>query len=298
MRILLKKLKCFARYTLVFITSITTLGATAHAQVFTYGETVSVSAIVGTVSDPVGGTFSVPEYPIVGFSGYAYPFASVVLLKNTTERTRVTADATGFFSLSIPEVFESTTLYTLYAEDRNLERSLLLNYPLAVTRGVVTQVSGIVFAPTISTDKVSVKRGDSVEVFGAARPERKLILTLSGERGEKTYQVTSAANGSYSLALSTQDIQTGEYVLSVHYEGDRRPSKLVRITVGVVTQLRSNDITTLPGDCNKDTNIDLRDFSVAAFWYLRPNPPSCIDTNDDNIIDIVDFSILAFYWTG
>lgn len=262
---------------------------------------MSVSAIVGGAPDPGGsggGASSVPQRPVVGFSGYAYPNATVVLLKNAARYIETTADDRGFFSLSLEEQYEQNILYGLYAEDTENERSTLLNYPLVVTQGAFTQVSGIVFAPTITSDVVAVRSGTPINISGQARPSRSIVVSIQGPTSENSYTIQSLQSGKFSLALSTTDLSDGEHLVSVRYEGDRRISKVLKIIVGDKTILRSQDIVTIPGDCNKDTIIDLRDFSVLAFWYLRSNPPLCVDTNADGIIDIVDFSILAYYWTG
>ena len=52
------------------------------------------------------------------------------------------------------------------------------------------------------------------------------------------------------------------------------------------------------GDVNCDSSVDLIDFSIAAYWYQRSNPPSNSDLNNDGKVDLVDFSIMAYYWTG
>jgi hypothetical protein len=44
--------------------------------------------------------------------------------------------------------------------------------------------------------------------------------------------------------------------------------------------------------------VNLVDFSILAYWYLKPNPDPKVDLNSDGIVDLVDFSILAYYWTG
>jgi hypothetical protein len=49
---------------------------------------------------------------------------------------------------------------------------------------------------------------------------------------------------------------------------------------------------------NNDKQVNLVDFSIAAYWYKRPSPPANIDLNSDGKVDLVDFSIMAYYWTG
>ena len=56
--------------------------------------------------------------------------------------------------------------------------------------------------------------------------------------------------------------------------------------------------TIVKGDLNGDRKVNLVDFSVAAYWYKRANPPASVDVNGDGKVNLVDFSIMAFHWTG
>lgn len=49
-------------------------------------------------------------------------------------------------------------------------------------------------------------------------------------------------------------------------------------------------------DMNSDGRVNLIDFSIAAFWYKKQNPPANIDISGDGVVNLVDFSIMAFYW--
>ena len=57
-------------------------------------------------------------------------------------------------------------------------------------------------------------------------------------------------------------------------------------------------VTATKGDTNGDNRVNLVDFSVAAYWYKRLNPPASADLNSDGKVNLVDFSIMAFNWTG
>jgi len=48
---------------------------------------------------------------------------------------------------------------------------------------------------------------------------------------------------------------------------------------------------------NGDDNVDLVDFSILLFYWLKNNYPEG-DFNSDKIVDIKDFSIMAYNWTG
>jgi hypothetical protein len=274
----------------------------AFAQPFgPHTEDVGISARVGeevTVT-PGGGSSGSIAFPTTGvrFSGEAYPSALVTLLKTGAQVVTVNADGEGYFSITLPEDYSASVLYSLYAEDVTGERSLLINYPLVVQTGFVTHLSGIRFPPTIVTDKIEAKQGDFLTVSGAAMPDRNLEITLEGS-DRKTFSLVSSALGSFRSALPLQGLSKGGYTVSVRYEGDARTSKLVKFSIGELNIFQPDSLQNIPGDCNSDMVINLVDFSILAFWYGKSNPPVCVDTNRDGKINLTDFSILAFYWTG
>jgi hypothetical protein len=270
-------------------------------------ETLTITAQVGStpVTPPVsggGGAVLLPS-TAVRFSGYAYPDANVYLLKEGKEETQVQADALGAFNITLPEEYDSTILYTLYAVDKSFNKSLLLNYPIVIYEGFVTHLSGIRFAPTVFVDKTEVNFADSIIVSGYATPNANLEIIITKKGGDsnavekKTFNLLSSQDGSYNLDISVLGFAKGEYTLYVKYKEEVKFSKTITFIVGEVSKLNT-DGDNIPGDCNFDRIINLVDFSILAFWYKKPNPPVCVDTNKDDIIDLIDFSILAFYWTG
>jgi len=280
---------------------------TLFAGTITASEDVSVSAIVagGTVVSPtsngsgqLNGPISIPQTS-VRFSGEAYPNATVTLLENGAFETSVTADGNGLFDITLPEQYNGTILYSLEALDTNNEKSLLINYPLVVTSGYLTYISGIRFPPTITVDKVQAITGSFLTVSGYSLPNKELEIKIESQDNQlsKTFTLTSPGNGNYDITLPLTNLPTGDYFVSIKYPNDTRISKLVGFIIGDTDVSSVNTSLNLPGDCNADGQINLVDFSVMAFWYEKPNPPSCVDLNHDGIVDLTDFSILAFYWT-
>ncbi len=263
-------------------------------------ETVSISAQVGeiiTVTPGGGGGSIVIPKTAVRFSGFAYPNADVVLLKQGERKIAVKASSSGEFSITLEENYNTNILYSLFAQDVGGNRSLLLNYPIVVQAGFITHLSGIRFAPTIVTDKSQVLFGDYLTVTGYALPQAGLEIIIKGMQ-EKTFTLISSNNGSYKIVLPMSGLDKGEYDIYIHYTGDSRFSKLIKFTIGNSNIFYTENLSNIPGDCNVDKIINLVDFSILAFWYGKNNPPVCVDTNADKIINLVDFSILAFYWTG
>lgn len=264
-------------------------------------EEVTINATVaGVIITPPsgggGGGVSIPNTS-VRFSGRAYPNATVYLLKNGKLQTSVVADNTAYFSITLPEKYDSDILYTLYAKDLNGNKSLFLNFPLHIQTGYLTYLDGILFAPTVSTDKSDSLVGDYLTVYGNAIPRGKMQITVVGI-AKKTFTLNAKNDGSYKTVIPLGDLPKGEYVVYINYENDTRISRLVSLVIGEVNIFKGPEGDELPGDCNVDGIINLTDFSVLAFWYGKNNPPKCVDTNNDNIINLTDFSILAFYWNG
>lgn len=53
------------------------------------------------------------------------------------------------------------------------------------------------------------------------------------------------------------------------------------------------------GDLNRDTFINITDFSIMMFFWQDIDPISkCVDLNKDGNVDLVDFSIMLYWWTG
>ncbi|HEV7702246.1 MAG TPA: hypothetical protein VGO63_02270 [Candidatus Paceibacterota bacterium] len=265
-------------------------------------ETVGVYASVAEVIvvTPGGGNTSggvaIPK-TAVSFSGQAYPYALVTLLKQGEDVATVTANSAGDFNITLEENYNSNALYSLFAVDVNNERSLLLNYPIVVRVGLLTQLSGIRFAPTVVADKSQVRAGDYLMISGYALPRRNLSVTVKG-MSNKVFSLISSDKGPYKIVLPLANLPKGDYSVFVNYTGDARTSKLIRFSIGDSNIFYTGVLSGIPGDCNSDKVINLVDFSVLAFWYGKSNPPACVDTNKDKIINLVDFSILAFYWTG
>jgi hypothetical protein len=288
-------------------------GVPLFAGTITATENISIRASVGMDMEPppgtgggngggglgTGGVVSAPKTS-VRFSGEAYPNATVSVLKNGQFITSVKADNAGLFDVTLEEKYDSTILYSLVARDIAGNKSLLINYPLVVYSGYLTYVSGIRFAPTVVLDKIQVSLGDYLTVAGYALPKKELQIVIESQDEktiQKTFTLTTPSSGRYDITLPMIGLDEEDYSLYVKYTNDDRISKLIKFTIGD-TNIPSIDVTlNIPGDCNADGVINLVDFSVLAFWYKKPNPPSCVDINSDGIVDLTDFSILAFYWT-
>ncbi len=278
----------------IVVASFIFLVRSVFGQTIVQTESVSVSAIVGSIPsiDPGGGG-GVYESG-VRFSGFAYPGATITIQKGLGSVTTTLADENGEFSVLIPE--KQWQLFTLFATDTFGRKSTLLNFPTILYSGYITDIAGIRFAPTVTTDKLAVKQGDFLTIEGSSLPKKTVIVSLEGN-ASKTFTLESDDQGVYRATVPLI-LPVGEYTLRAFYNGDTRTSKAIRVIVGEASLPRTEATNNIPGDCNADQRVTLVDFSVLAYWYNKENPPRCVDTNNDGIVNLIDFSILAFYWNG
>lgn len=271
------------------------------AQTLVETTNVSIGAMVGSIPtiDPnsggggnAGGIITYQSG--VRFSGVAYPNASIFIQKNLSDEISVTADENGNFTALVPE--NTSQIFTLYAKDASGRQSTILNFPTIFYSGYITDITGIRLAPTIVTDKISVKKNDFLSIEGTGLPNSSIEISISGEE-EILLKVPSDRLGVYSVTAPI-DLKEGEYIVRSRYTSDSRWSKAIRVTVGSTNIFDNEAKNNIPGDCNFDNRVTISDFSIIAYWFGKGNPPSCVDTNNDKTINLVDFSILAFYWNG
>jgi hypothetical protein len=248
-----------------------------------------------------GGGYIAPITSVV-FSGRAYPKSIVTLLKDAQVSATTIAGPDANFQISISGLAGGNFIFSIYSEDNKGIRSSLLTFPISVTSGATTNVSGIFIAPTIAVDKSEVKKGDDIAIFGQSAPQADIVISVNSEE-EFFGKITSDKDGIYLYNFDTSLIDYGTHntksKASIGNQLVSSWSYLVSFKVGA-----KNVAATLPtkvlikGDLNNDKRVNLVDFSIAAYWYKRPSSPASSDFNADGKVDLVDFSIMAYYWTG
>jgi hypothetical protein len=249
-----------------------------------------------------GGVYApLPAETKVVFSGRAYPNSVVTLLKDAQIAATTIAGADANFSITLSGLSGGNYIFSVYSEDNKGNRSSLLTFPVSVTSGITTQISGIFIAPTIAVDKSEVKKGDNIAIFGQSAPQSEITIQVSSDK-EFFVKTLSDKNGVYLYNFGTEVLDYGSHLTKSKAAKDGEISsfsKAVSFLVGT-----KNVFAVLPQKCpakadlNGDCRVNLVDFSIAAYWYKRSSPPKNVDLNGDGKIDLVDFSIMAFYWTG
>jgi hypothetical protein len=241
----------------------------------------------------------------VNFTGKAYPNSTVTLLKDAQIVATTIAGADANFQISLSNITAGSYIFSIYSEDKNGNRSSLLTFPVSVTQGVTTNVSGIFIAPTIDVDKAEIKKGEVLKIFGQSAPNSEITIIINSE--EEIYGKTKAdKTGAYLYNLDTLQLEKGDHLAKSRaiLEEEISPlSKVVSFKVGNKTVLKTKTGRCGKADLNCDGRVNLVDFSIAAYWYKRTlsSDFKAIENerlNGDNKIDLIDFSIMAYYWTG
>lgn len=248
-----------------------------------------------------GGSVPIPTPTEVSFSGFAYPSATVTFLKDAQYLGETTARVDTVFDYVATGLSGGTYLFSLSGEDVYGNDSRALTYSVSVISGARTTLSGIVMPATVSLDKIEVKKGDTITIFGQTLPNATVTVTIAGYG---TTTVSTMSTGLYEYVLSTASVPLGTYGVSVTAQtasAQTPVSAVVSFTVG--DENIENEDGGLIGDVNYDDRVNIADFSIAAFWYHRPLSSAFMVIEDDRLngdgaVTLIDFSLMAYYWTG
>ncbi len=241
----------------------------------------------------------------VNFSGRAYPNSTVTLLKDAQVTATTVAGPDSNFQINISGLSGGNYFFSVYSEDNNGVRSSLLTFPVSVTSGATTNVSGIFIAPTIAVDKSEVKRGDNIAIFGQSTLNANIIISVNSD--QEIFATTSSdKNGVYLYNMDTSVLEIDKHTAQSKSSLNGNISSFsspVSFLVGDKNVPVSKVTCPVKGDLNGDCHVNLVDFSIAAYWYHRIlsgtfKAVEKSELNGDGKIDLTDFSIMAYYWTG
>lgn len=250
------------------------------------------------------GPMNMSEVDVALFRGFAYPNSTVSLIKNGVLLGQVQAASNGSFEIHVHNLAPGTYSFGIRAEDGQKLQSKLLLFTIFISTSITTVVDGIFIPPTLTSDKVEVKKGESVVFSGTSIPNAEIRLSVTSQF-ELLKKVFASSSGFWTYTLDTASLTVGNYTARVRSltKTDLSPySDDLSFRVGDTTRLRAK-IGGLTGfrkkcDLNNDNRVNLLDFSIMAFWYKRIGFPAPVDLNSDKSINLTDLSILAYCWTG
>ena len=285
-------------------------GATCQSRGFSGGGSLACSAACdfdtstcrqGGGGGGGGGGSLVATAAGVSFSGKAYPGRSITILKDAQVAVTTVADANADFKISLSNISAGTYLFSVYSEDNRGLRSNLLTFPVSITNGTITTISGIFVPPSLEVNKTEVKKGENLGILGQSTPNSEISIVVNSDQ-DFLVKTGTDQNGLYFQNFDTNLLDEGEHFAKAKTNSQGQLSsfsKAVGFTVGDKTVLKTiNQAVSKKGDLSGDNKVNLIDFSILAYWYKRPQPPAKNDLNADGKVDLIDFSIMAFHWTG
>lgn len=254
-----------------------------------------------------GGGFEAQDAPYrsgdgrVIITGYAFPRSQVTVLVDGREATRVTANATGEFSVTLDRIARGVYTFGLFALGPDQVRSSTFSTSFTVTGARTSALSNINIPPSITVRPNPVDPGTPVVISGYALPSA--TITLENERdgstaSRQTLTTTSDSNGQWSITLPTTGFSVGTYKVRARaQQAEGVSTNFSNFTFYGVGQAA---VRPLNADLNRDGRINLIDFSILLFWWNTDggNSDPSADINGDARVNLTDFSILLFNWTG
>lgn len=267
-----------------------------------YNTKICASATATVPTTPPGGGGAGGPLVTTGitFSGRAYPLSKVTILKDGQIAITTIAGPDASFSATLSNLSTGNYTFSVYGEDKNGNHSTLFTFPVYFTYGSNTAVGGIFLAPTIDVDKMEVKKGDNIAIFGQTVPSSDVTISVHSDK-EYIGKIKADAGGVYLYNFDTVPLEYGNHDTkskTAFLTEITSFGKTVAFLVGDKNVLKGEKACAIRGDLNGDCRVNLIDFSIMAFWYKKSSPPAKVDMNNDAKVNLVDFSILAYNWTG
>jgi len=257
----------------------------------------------GSGSGGGGGSSGIVIPTTVNFSGVAYPLSKVYILKDGNIVATTIADPRANFNISLNGLKTNSYTFSVYGEDSKSRKSSSFSFPIFITEGTTVNIGNIFISPTIDIDKIQVKKGDNLVIFGQSAPKSEITISVNSSP-EYFFKVKSGDSGIYLYNLDTSILDLGDHktkskaTLNNQLSSYTQPLSFLVGNSNKENKIELSSCSILRADLNCDTRVNLIDFSILAYWYKKTNPPERVDFNKDGQITLSDFSILAYYWTG
>lgn len=235
----------------------------------------------------------------VNISGRAYPSRTINFILDGDNVGSAQANGNGVFQFTT-DWSPGTATLGLWATDVFGTRSITLNNTFDITQGAVTNLSELTLPPTLKVSTANFTPGAVITVSGQSVPNATINLFID-KNNTPVATGQAGSNGQWSIEYNTGRLSSKEYALRARSVTGTPPlttqssfSSPVQLFAGVQGR------TGTPSDLNRDTRINLIDFSILIFWWQTnggdSNPPA--DINGNGRVSLEDFSILLFNWTG
>ena len=246
----------------------------------------------------VGRDTPLPATKVV-IKGTAYPNSDVHILKDSAILGLTKADVTANFSYESSDITPGVASFGFWSEDKNKLKSTLYTLTFRVTSNAVTTISGVYIPPTIATDKVTLKNGEDITIFGTTMPLTDIYLEIHSD-DVVLKQLKSDEDGEWALLFNTAPLQKDTSHMVKSYFQKTASGATIKSGYSSASSFYLGSAepgNECPGaDLNKDKRVNLTDFSILLFYWGTNN--ACADQNHNGKVELTDFSIMMYYWTG
>jgi hypothetical protein len=203
------------------------------------------------------------------------------------------------------EVFSNlprgTYTWGVSVEDPNVRRTGTYNTTIYLIARTSNLVAPIYVSPTIAAASSTLALGDPLVLSGYSIPliPVQVIVNKQGEveTGKIITATTTAnGNGSWSISIPTDTFLKGTYEAKALALVNSKDVSLLSPTLYIGAGEDPTPDFSQRSDLNKDTRVNLIDFSILLFHWKSADPIA--DINQDGTVSLIDFSIMLANWTG
>jgi hypothetical protein len=237
----------------------------------------------------------------VTIEGQGAPGSTLVILKDGAIEKELPISVLGTFSERFSGLPRGTYAWSLYHRDASGSRSTTYTSTIYLVSQTNNMITPVYLSPTIRASS-SVAIGAPLAVSGSAIALTPVQVLMNKQGNVVTGRIitgstTSNGNGTWTVTLPTTGLDRGTYevkAVSVLAGGKDRSliSPIVYVGVGESAQPNLGNRS----DLNRDTKVNLVDFSILLFNWRGTDPVS--DINQDGVVNLTDFSIMLSNWTG
>ncbi len=257
--------------------------------------------------DSAGGGFESEDAPYrsgdarVIISGYAFPNSTVTVLVDGKVAKTTRAGSSATYSVTLDAIAKGVYTFGVFGEGADKVKSSTFSTSFTVTGGRTSELTNIHVSPSIKVTPDPVNPGETLTVSGYALPNSVVTIQNGKAKMKSASESTATADGSgkWTTTLNTANFSKGTYQIRAKsaQEGGVTTGYSSYTFYGVGEKAEGG---TLSADLNRDSKINLIDFSILLFWWNTnggDSDPSA-DINRDGRVTLTDFSILLFNWTG
>ncbi len=223
-------------------------------------------------------------------SGSAPPHAIVTLLRDGQVSGVAVADSLGLFQITTVGLAPGRYSMQIVAEIGKIHQAVTDAFFVQVIADSTTKVTGITVGPIVTSGTVAA---DSTTIRGQAIPGA--LVTFMYDAIEVA-RVVAANDGTFAVSFP-EAVRAGETIFMYMNSNGRTTTVPFRVTVSLnpgEDTVRCTNPIDITGECR----VGINDFTIAVYAYVRNVGTARLDFNDDGVVNLRDFSLMAFYWTG